>query len=334
VTAAAGSTAYKVVADIGDTWVVTFTPTTTGATTGTYLAHIEKGQFGLADATGTFTSSTSGNLTTYVLSGGVGTLYLDSRTKALAGNVTVGGRSTTVAGTGYQISDLSKLAGTYLFAYATRNQSNGGSPDSNAGQMVIASTGTTAALCIGGSVNSNNTSCTPFETGGTTEFHAGTLATPSSNGTVIVSFDGAEWGSLQVHPSDFGSAALIIDRYGVNGSNIMRVGTMYATKQKTLAGTEFNGNWSCSTLGALGASAVVSGNAATVTEPDGVTVGAETLRYNDIGGISNFVSVAGFFNIGTAAALPSARFNALPLSTSLAVTSNNNHGISVCRKTS
>lgn len=328
----ASAVSYKVAADIGDTWVETFDPAT-----GIYLVHMEKTQYGLADATGTFTSSTSGNFTTYTLgTGGTGSFVVDNRTKGISGISTIGGKTTTVSGTGYRISDLAKLAGTYFFTYATRNQSNGGSTDTAAGQLVINSAGTSATMCSGGTVNANNT-CTPFAAGVTTELNTFTLA--MSGDSVVLTNSGAEWGRLHVHAGDFG-ASLIVDRYGLNASNILRVGTLYAAKAQTFKGTEFDGNWSCSQLGKADSTATVSGTSATVKDastPNATGTATYTITYNQIVDRNNNnqkIAFNGIANMTTTAAGFTSAVNVLPLSSSLTITSNAYGGLNVCRKTS
>ena len=155
ISANANEKAYDLVADIGDTWRITF-----NSATGDYNLAITDTQYGLKDVTGKFDSKIFGNFVEYTLDNGkVGTLVLDSRTKAISGNMTVGGKPTTVAGSGYITKDLSKLAATYNIVGATRNL-GGGSPDFMAGQMKVDDKGV-AIVCIGGLVKDNACASVP-----------------------------------------------------------------------------------------------------------------------------------------------------------------------------
>jgi hypothetical protein len=326
VTAPSGSTAYQLVADIGDSLTITFNPATGG-----YTAKVDKTQFSFADRVGTFTSSNSGDFTTYTLGSDNYKLVVDNRTKSIAGNMSMtpaGGteKAFSVAGTGYQISDLSKLAGVYNFAYNTRNQSNGQDNDKGMGQLKISSDGATATLCTSGTVNASNT-CDAVATGVTPELN--TLTLTISNGLITASNGGTEWGKLRVHTGDLG-LSLIIDRYGVNGSNVLRVGALYAVKAQTLAAGSGNGTWACNRLGVATNSFTVSGTALTNT-PVGGSAQSGTLQYNQAGTGSSLVSVPGFVAMG------SNDTNFLPLSSSLLVASyiaDSTQPLTVCRKAS
>jgi hypothetical protein len=324
VTATSGSTAYQLVADIGDSLTITF-----NTATGGYSAKVDKTQFSFGDGVGTFNSSNSGNFTTYTLGSDNYKLVVDNRTKSIAGNMpmtTTSGTTKTfsAAGTGYQISDLSKLAGTYNFAYNTRNQSNGQSNDKGMGQLKISSDGATATLCTSGTVNASNT-CDAVATGLTPELN--TLALTISNGLITASNGGTEWGKLRVHTGDLG-LALIIDRYGVNGSGVLRVGALYAVKAQTLAAGSGDGTWSCNRLGVATSTITVSGTTLTNT-PVGGSAQNGTLQYNQAGTGSSLVSIPGFVAMG------SNDTNFLPLSSSLLVANyiaDSTQALTVCRK--
>lgn len=326
VTAASGSTAYQLVADIGDSLTITFNPATGG-----YSAKVDKTQFTFGDGVGTFSSSNSGNFTTYTLGNDNYKLVVDNRTKAIAGNMTMtptGGtaKAFTVTGTGYQISDLSKLAGTYNFVYNTRNQSNGQGNDKGMGQLKISSDGATATLCTSGTVNASNT-CDAVAAGVTPELN--TLTLTISNGLITASNAGTEWGKLRVHTGDLG-LSLIIDRYGVNGSGVLRVGALYAVKAQTLATGSGDGTWACNRLGVATNSFTVSGTALTNT-PVGGSAQSGTIQYNQAGTGSSLVSVSGFVAMG------SNDTNFLPLSSSLLVASyiaDSTQPLTICRKAS
>ncbi len=324
VTAPSGSTAYQLVADIGDSLTITF-----NTATGGYSAKVDKTQFSFGDGVGTFNSSNSGNFTTYTLGSDNYKLVVDNRTKSIAGNMpmtTTGGTTKTfsAAGTGYQISDLSKLAGTYNFAYNTRNQSNGQDNDKGMGQLKISSDGATATICTSGTVNTSNT-CDAVATGVTPELN--TLALTISNGLITASNGGTEWGKLRVHTGDLG-LALIIDRYGVNGSGVLRVGALYAVKAQTLAAGSGDGTWSCNRLGVATSTITVSGTTLTNT-PVGGSAQNGTLQYNQAGTGSSLVSIPGFVAMG------SNDTNFLPLSSSLLVANyiaDSTQALTVCRK--
>ena len=326
VAAPSGSIAYQLVADVGDSLTITF-----NTTTREYSARVDATQFNFADRVGTFNSTNSGDFTTYTLGSDNYKLVVDNRTKAIAGNmsmITENGteKAFTVAGTGYQISDLSKLAGTYNFAYNTRNQSNGQDNDKGMGQLKISSDGAIATLCTSGTVNASNT-CDAIAAGVAPELN--TLTLTISNGLITVSNNGTEWGKLRVHTGDLG-LSLIIDRYGVNGSGVLRVGALYAVKAQTLAAGSGNGTWACNRLGVATNSFTVSGTALTNT-PVGGSAQSGTIQYNQAGTGSSLVSVPGFVAMG------SNDTNFLPLSSSLLVASyiaDSTQPLTICRKAS
>lgn len=319
----ATSTAYNLVADIGDSWKVNL-----DSTGNVYTMTVLNSQFGLtnnsANTVGTYTSSTNGSFTTYTL-GSAGSITVDTRTKGVSGTLTIGAKTATVAGTGYQATALSKLAGTYYFMYATRDQSNGGSNDRGKGQMKISTDGTTATLCTNGTVNASNT-CDQLVTGVIPELNTLTLAL--SNGVIVASNNSVEWGRLYVHASDLG-AALIIDRYGLNASNVLRVGSLYAvTVPKALEGTEGNGTWQCSRLGQKISKIVVNGISLTGTDLTVVNGGTwtETLTYNQLATSAGFFNVNGVLNTGTSTAAAN-RYNVLPLSSTFVIAENGTTGV-------
>ncbi len=326
VTAASGSTAYQLVADIGDALRITFNPATNE-----YSATVDKTQFSFASHVGTFSSSTNGNFTTYLMGSDLYKLVVDNRTKSIAGNMqmstTAGVTKTfTATGTGYQISDLSKLAGTYNFAYNTRNQFNGLDNDKGMGQLKISSDGATATLCTSGTVNASNT-CDAVVAGVTPELN--TLTLTISSGLITAFNAGTEWGKLRVHPGDLG-LSLIVDRYGVNGSGVLRVGALYAVKAQTLAAGSGDGTWSCNRLGVATSTATVSGTTLTNT-PVGGSAQNGTIQYNKAGTGASLVSVAGFVAMG------SNDTNFLLLSSSLVVANyiaDSTQALTVCRKAS
>lgn len=334
----ATSTAFDLVAAIGDTWRVNFD--TTGKA---YSVSIVQTQYGLSNTSagtaGTFTSVTLGNYTTYTLSdtaGVVGTLVVDDRTKAVSGNMTIGTKASTVAGTGYAAPALAKLAGTYNFAYNSRNASNGGSPDMGAGQFTISADGAGIAICPGGTINAAASVCTPQLPEAPSTPVSGTLK--AANGLVTVSVtennQTSEFGKLHVHVGDRGPI-LLIDRYGRNSGGVMRTGAFYAAKATTATGNEFDGSWACSHTGGIaGSTAVVSGKTAAVTEPaPNNSTSTENLYYNQVYNdtTSQVVSLPGFLSMGSSLANSTI---VLTLSSSLTVAqSGNGTDLSVCRRT-
>jgi len=327
------STAFDLVAAIGDTWHVNF-----DSTGNAYSVSIVKTQYILTNTgmTGTFTKATSGNYTTYTLSGTAGTLIVDDRTKAVSGNMTIGGKASTVAGTGYAAPALNKLAGTYNFAYHTRNVSNGQFPDMGAGQFTVSTTGANIAICPGGTINATATACTPQLPGSPSVPLAGTAAVTADGLITLTVTENnvtAEFGKLHVHVGDRGPI-LLIDRYGLNAQNVMRTGAFYAAKAVAATGTEFNGNWSCNRTGGIqGSTAVVSGNTAQVTDPGSATV-TENIYYNQVynSGTQQTLSLPGFASIGTSLANSNI---VLTLSSSLAVAQGGLNGtdLAVCHRT-
>jgi len=284
-TGSSTQTGYDLTADIGDTWRIIF-----DSATNTYSVKVGNSQFGITDtssgSSGTFTSQISGNLTTYTLNGGVGSLVVDKRTKGITGNMTVDGKSTTVTGTGYVVSDLSKLAGTYNFMSATRNHSNGGYPEFLAGQIKINSTGDTAIVCVAAKVNSTD-GCEAIETALPTERQTLTIRIDKNTiiptirmelpATATAATAAIDFGILNVHAGDLGTA-LIIDRFGRNSDGILRVGSFYAVKAPTqpLASNVADGTWSCRLTGNNTSTAVISGTKNTIKETANTTNSVET----------------------------------------------------------
>lgn len=325
----ANEKAYDLVADIGDTWRITF-----NSATGKYNLAITDTQYGLKDVTGKFSSTISGNFVTYTLNEDVGTLVLDSRTKAISGNMTVGTKSTTVAGSGYITKDLSKLAATYNIVGATRNL-GGGSPDFMAGQMRIDDKGV-ATVCIGGLVKDNACTSVP---GGPTPENAVTLKltlgdfgkiTAKAADTVAAAT--SDFGLFHVHASDLGKA-LVIDRFGKNEAGTYRVGTFYAVEAKKLSDTAANGTWKCSGRGNELAKAQVNGteNKLTFNTASGEEEATEKLYWNYVN-TDNLIAWDGFgvsvFNNNISEGVIF-----LPISTSFAAVESDQQ-LTICRKAS
>lgn len=329
--ATAGSTAYDVVAAIGDTWRFEFD------TTGAYSVTVIQTAYNLNNiskgATGTFTKVTSGSYTTYTLTGTgyvsgavTGKLVVDDRTKAVSGNMTLDGNSSTVAGTGYANPALNKLAGTYNFAYSNRNITTTGTglvPNMGAGQFTISADGAAVKICPGGTISADATACNPKMPNSPLVPEAGTLAL--ANG--VVTLAGAVVGKLHVHVGDRGPV-LIIDQYDTQQN---RTGAFYAAKATSAAGTEFNGSWTCSDrTGAVGATAVVTGTSAKITDPGATVAATETLYYNQVyDGTATPLSLPGFLSMG--ASLATSKI-VLTLSSSLVVAASGTNDLAVCHR--
>jgi len=328
----ATSTAFDLVATIGDTWKINFD--TNG---NAYTVTVLQTQFGLSNSSagtsGTFTSTTSGNYTTYKLSGSVGELVVDNRTKAIAGNLTIGSKSSTVAGTGYAAPALDKSAGTYNFVTATRDVIGGGSPDLTAGQFLISANGTSVALCPGGTINAAGTACTPVVTGYPTTPSLGTVT--STNGVIKVALTETgtsgtttSYTEFRVQVGDHGPV-LLGDSYGISAyGGALRTGTVYAVKAVSATGTEFNGSWACllPNVG-VGTNAVVNGATATVTDV-GASPTTQNIYYNKI---ATGLAIPGFLSVGSTLA---DSVTVLVLSSSLVVaqSGDNYMKLAVCRR--
>lgn len=119
---------FDVLASIGDTWRLTV-----NKSTGAYTVTPNNSQYGLVAESGTLTRTASGDFVTYTLANKI-SLTQDTRTAALSGSMTVGSQTATVSGTPYQVSNASKLAGTYTFMGTTRDKVGGSNAEFFAGQ--------------------------------------------------------------------------------------------------------------------------------------------------------------------------------------------------------
>lgn len=325
---------FDVVASIGDTWRLSVVKAT-----GAYTLTPNNSLYGLTQETGTLTRTVSGDFVTYALANKVN-LSQDTRTGALVGTMTVGSQTATVSGTPYQVSDASKLAGTYTFMGTTRDKGTSAGPEFYAGQILISSNGTTATFCVGGKVDSSG-SCIDVDTTDNKTPEKATInlaKNTSTNGgfykMTMVGSDNQthDWGNLMVQNGNLGTV-LLIDRFG-NGDNgvspTVRVGNFYAVKAQTLAGTELDGSWKCGTGNGV-ATLAINGTTNAVSNPNETPSSwAETLSFNSVnssnGGLLSFPSyvVTTYQNSGTLA---------LPLSASLmAIENQSTKGISVCSK--
>ena len=324
---------YNLAADVGDSWQLVL-----NNKTNTYVIKVTLSQFNLRDsAPAAFIKTTVGSITTIKdASGGALSVQIDNRTKTVAGNVTLGSKISSVSGSGYQIADVGKLAGNYFFAGSVRNASNGQYRDTPLGGFIVAANGTDITVCDG-SIPTNGV-CTAVVAGSPVVTKSLKI---SKDGGLLRIKDGArDFGILHVSAGDRGPV-LIIDRFGLNEEAVSRTGVFYGAKFAKLAGTEFDGNWTCSSRGFEQAKLVVNGNSYTVTDNQKAPQQG-TLQYNKAVSSKGVVDVNGVMiaqnnNEGLSnAAL------VLPLSSSLAVvvespTANSTQfgevkNITICRK--
>lgn len=325
---------FDVLASIGDTWRLSVVKAT-----GAYTLTPNNSLYGLTQETGTLTRIVSGDFVTYALVNKVN-LSQDTRTGALVGSMTVGSQTATVSGTPYQVSDASKLAGTYTFMGTTRDKGTSASPEFFAGQILISNNGATATFCVGGKVDSAE-GCVDVDTtdNKTPEKATITLAkNTSTNGgfykMTVVGSDNQihDWGNLMVQNGNLGTV-LLIDRFG-NGNNgtssTVRVGNFYAVKSQTLAGTELDGSWKCGTANGV-ATLAINGTTNVVSNPNETPSSwTETLSFNSVnssnGGLLSFPNYVVTNYQGSGSLI-------LPLSASLMAIENQRvKGISLCSK--
>lgn len=309
----ASAQAFDLTADIGDTWRLVLNQN------GTFTIKVLSTQYNLTDTSGTFTQSTSGNIVTFVGANGAFTLKLDTRTQTIAGSVTLGSRTSGVAGSGYTVpSDITKLAGDYFYIGATRNASNGGSPSFVGGTFRIAANGTDMTLCDSGLINASG-SCDAVPGSNSPGQFALKLVKNSTDGLTHVQLTGSDFGLLSFQAGDRGPV-LVIDRFGYNQATppVLRTGAVYAAKQQVLAGTEANGTWECMDHGTLVGTAAFNGTTVQTADTSGQPT-AETLYYNNISTNTGLVSVNGAAASVVNGEAASAGVIVLPLSSSLLV---------------
>ena len=329
--ASADEEAYDVVADIGDSWRIIF-----NTKTGAYTISVTESQFGLQSETGVATRVVNGNFVTYTaMSPGRFVLVIDNRTKSIAGNVILGGKSTTVAGTGYAAANLTGLAGTYTFLGAVRDAAGGTNPETTAGQVIINATGTSVAVCDSGRFDATN-QCVAV---GNSVPSTTTLAlTRTATGQLrLTTPNGNNFGILNISAGDRGPV-LLLDRFGFNNTGtgrVLRVGRIYAAKQSRLSGSEFDGNFSCNANGLENSTVTVSGTSLTGTERSTGAVTREILTYNQLAAAGATVAFDGVLNSKVVNEPTNTGANILALSTSL-VAVNGGPGKSssfLCRRT-
>lgn len=309
VPAGAGQIAYDVAADIGDTWRITL-----DVPNNSFTVKVLSTQYGLSDRSGSFTAATVGNVTTY--SGTDFSLRVDSRTQAASGNIKLGNRSASVLGSGYVAPELSRLAGTYLLAGTARNLSGGGSPALVIGGLKLAADGT-AQVCDGGSFDAAG-ACTAIS-GLPAPATVALKFTRDAGTGVIQAMQGTQsFGVVHVHAGDRG-AALVIDRFGPNDANVMRVGTFVAVKPATLSAGDTDGTYLCSQGGVLAGRVVAAGSSATITNLISNATHVETLALNQVANGSAVASAPGAATLRVPGEAASEAMVLVPLSSSLAV---------------
>ena len=298
---------YDVAADIGDTWRITF-----DRVKKTYAIRVLSTQFGLSDRSGTFSATTSGNLTTYTATDL--SVTVDTRTRLLSGNIKVGSMVSTVSGTAYVVSDVAKLAGSYIFLGAMRNASNGADRFNPKGSLKIAADGA-AQLCNGGVFNAQGV-CSAVSPQLEAENASLTLVKDAKNGLLVARQGGQDFGIVHVHAGDRG-LALFIDRYSRNQENVMRVGTIVAAKQQKI-GSEINGSYTCAAQG-ISANIVIAGSTATLTNNTTGKAHAETITVNKLGLGAQAVDFDGIAVFKDPADVPADYSMFMPVSSSMAI---------------
>ena len=329
IAAAADEETYDVAADIGDTWRITL-----NSRTGVYKINVLATQFGLQSQTGVAVRTVSGNLVTYTANApGQFVLVIDTRTKSISGNVTLGGRAATVAGTNYAAPDLSKLAGIYSYFGSQRNAIDGLNGEFLAGQLRIAANGATATICDGGTIDTSD-NCTRVGNQALSK-ETVTLTKNSATALIDVKSNGKDFGILNVKAGDRGPV-LLIDRFGLNNSGagtVLRVGNIYAVKPTRLTGNELDGNYVCSVSGKDVATLTAAGTGTTITELAPRRVTQEILVYNQLTAEGQILNFEGVVSSRVPGESVNEAANLLPLSSSLFVV-DGDRSTGLCRKTS
>ncbi len=330
---------YNLAADVGDSWQLVL-----NNKTNQYVVRVLLSQYGLTTTTAaTFTKTTVGTVTTVKdASGSALSVQIDTRTKTAAGNIKVGSKNASVSGSGYVVADVGKLAGNYFFAGSVRNASNGQWRDTPLGGFIIAANGTDITVCDG-SIAVNG-ACAAVPGGNPTIKTKALKVSKDATGILRIMEGTKNFGVLHVSSGDRGPV-LIIDRFGDSDDTlpVTRTGVFYAAKSAKLAGTEFDGNWACSSGGTDQASLVVSGAGYTVTAT-GKASQPGTLQYNKayVGRTNSTTDINGILIAKNNTEALSDASLVLPLSSSLAIVvtspaadstqTGTDKGIVVCRK--
>ncbi|NMV41953.1 hypothetical protein [Ralstonia insidiosa] len=260
---------YDLTATIGDSWRLMVD--TSNPSTPMFTLTVQATQYGLTSTSPAPVMKTvNGDFVSYAGSGL--NVTVDTRTKTITGTATVGGKSSTVSGTGYSATDGTKLAGTYAYVGRTTNV-DGTSAALVAGEFNIASDGMTVTVCENGTYNV--ASCAPVGAN-TLISHSLTMAYSPTLPGFEVKANGTRVGIVRVAAGDRGPVVLVdwfVPASVVNGTNFpARSGILGGVKLATLAGNEFDGAWVCSD----GSTPTASGT--------GVTAGGAlyTLDYNKL----------------------------------------------------
>lgn len=313
---------FDLAADIGDTWRLTV-----DTTNGNYQVVPNNSQYGVPVESGTLTRTVLGNFVNYTLAGKI-SLYQDLQTKTISGNMTVGSKSASVAGSPYQVGTMTALAGTYDFLGTTRDPQGGTPATFLAGQLQINSDGATGTYCLAGTVSSSG--CNQIDPARTPEKHSLTIAKDTNSGIIVMKLDGAVFGNVFVQAGDRGPV-LVVDHYATVAP--IMVGNLYAVKAQALQGNEFDGSWLCSYFGNLVGTLKNSGT--TINVSQGSSAWQETLTLNQVNGSS---AMYGFTGMAVSTKNGENPYTSgvlvLPLSSSLAVIENDGkHAVTVCTRT-
>lgn len=322
--------AFDLTADIGDTWRLILNQN------GSFTIKVLSTQYNLTDISGTYTQSISGNFTTYSGSGSTGSfsLRLDTRTRTIVGQVVLGTRSSSVAGTGYSVpANTGTLAGDYFFLGATRNAVDGGSSSIVAGTFRLSANGTDITLCDSGLINNLGTCDTPNGSSIKATQVALKLVPNAADGLMHVQQNGTDFGILSFQAGDRGPV-LTIDRFGNNQATppVLRTGAIYAGKQQILVQTVANGIWFCQDRGVQIGSIAIDGGRAQTADANGQNQTIETIYYNDINTGNSMVSVDGVATLVVSNQPVETGVLFLPLSSSLSIVERDaQRSVAVCR---
>ncbi|ARP95841.1 hypothetical protein [Bordetella genomosp. 13] len=280
---------YDVIADIGDTWQLSF-----NTRTGAFSLKVIYSAYGLTDATGTFTHVTSGSFSTFTGAGGAFTLLVDHRTRTISGTMKVGEQTASVTGSSYSMpADLAVFAGTYAGLLNSRMQPGGDIPPEQAGisalpGTLLLRTDGTGAMCVLGQVTAEGECGQPGGGEGSPTM-PGTpvqLAWNAADGQVhlrtpqIADSGPVDLGIVRVQAGDRG-AILTTDVPLSSATGSPVTGTTYFVKQQALQGTEMNGSWTCSGGGLPSDTLVADAPTIRITSAEGETVSAQ-LYYNGL----------------------------------------------------
>ncbi|CAB3804627.1 hypothetical protein [Pararobbsia alpina] len=297
---------YDLTATIGDSWRLTVDTSDPAAPT--FTINVQATQYALTSTSPSPVSkSVNGSFTTYTGQGL--NVTVDTRTRIISGTVMVGGKSSSVTGTGYSVTDGTKLAGTYAYVGRTTDDDGSSSPYLAAGEFNIASTGTAVTVCQSGVFN--GAGCTPVVNGPATLNL--TMAYNSALPGFELSSNGQRVGIARVAAGDRGPVFLV-DWYDstLTSSPVTRTGLLGGVKLATLAGNEFNGSWVCTD----GTTPTVSGTAVTAAAAQ------FALDYNKLPVLAAAGNSAIAFE-GLAAVMSSSSYTGqfvLPMSAGLALT--------------